>query len=164
MEKEHLLNYYNETIEDRIEDGMSEAEAVSKSGFRWRYREADIQRARCIVQRGKARTQSAKMEIAVVWSCCYPFWATLLCVFAMIYLLLWTLILRCLIVSPEVCWHLPALSLEAFESDSNLKANAAPDSSCSALSFFASDCFRCAEASGGSIIWLWRWDGHLDRR
>ena len=28
VEKEHLLNYYNETIEDRIEDGMSEAEAV----------------------------------------------------------------------------------------------------------------------------------------
>ena len=29
VEKEHLLNYYNETIEDRIEDGMSEAEAVA---------------------------------------------------------------------------------------------------------------------------------------
>lgn len=29
VEKEHLLNYYNETIEDRIEDGMSETEAVS---------------------------------------------------------------------------------------------------------------------------------------
>lgn len=29
IEKEHLLNYYNETIEDRMEDGMSEAEAVA---------------------------------------------------------------------------------------------------------------------------------------
>lgn len=32
LEKEHLLNFYNETIEDRMEDGMKEEEAINSLG------------------------------------------------------------------------------------------------------------------------------------
>lgn len=32
LEKEHVLNFYNETIEDRMEDGMEEEEAINSLG------------------------------------------------------------------------------------------------------------------------------------
>ena len=92
VEKEHLLNYYNETIEDRIEDGMSEAEAVaSLDSVEDIVKQIYSERAVSFKEEEKPAHSRQRWRIVLI-VLLSPFWATLLCVFAMIYLLLWTLI------------------------------------------------------------------------
>ena len=92
VEKEHLLNYYNETIEDRIEDGMSEAEAVaSLDSVEDIVKQIYSERAVSFKEEEKPAHSRQRWRIVLI-ELLSPFLATLLCVFAMIYLLLWTLI------------------------------------------------------------------------
>ena len=84
VEKEHLLNYYNETIEDRIEDGMSEAEAVaSLDSVEDIVKQIYSERAVSFKEEEKPAHSRQRWRIVLI-ELLSPFLATLLCVFAMI--------------------------------------------------------------------------------
>lgn len=113
VEKEHLLNYYNETIEDRMEDGMSEAEAVAsldsiETIVKQVFAERDLQMEEEAVQAAAGnRKRGWKMTALVLL---FPFWMTLLCMAFVVYLMLWILIavLFCILLA-FVCFLTAAL-------------------------------------------------------
>ena len=112
VEKEHLLNYYNETIEDRMEDGMSEAEAVASLDsidmiVKQVYAERELP-----IEEGKpaARGNRRRGWKIAAFVLLFPFWMTLLSMAFVIYLLLWTLlaVLFCIMLT-FVCFLVGAL-------------------------------------------------------
>lgn len=109
VEKEHLLNYYNETIEDRIEDGMSETEAVSsldsiEAIVKQVYAERDIQMEKEVPVRSRRGWKITALILL------FPFWLTLLSALFVLYLTLWALIavLFCIMLA-FVCFIAGAL-------------------------------------------------------
>lgn len=99
-EKEHVLNYYHETIEDHIEDGMSEVEAVQSLDsieviVKQIYAEREIP-ASPLPQRKSHR--GWRITALIFLS---PFWLALLATAIILYLTLWALIaaLTCMMLA-----------------------------------------------------------------
>lgn len=93
MEKEHVLNFYNETIEDRKEDGMSEEEAIASLGsiedIVGQIALEKVEQEVTLPNRKKNR-RVIKLSLLIILS---PIWFSLLIAAIMIYLTFWMLIL-----------------------------------------------------------------------
>ena len=105
-EKEQILIYYNETIEDRMEDGMSEEESIGSLDtmdeiVNQIYADRDLQQD--IIQQKKSY-KSLKILALILLS---PFWLTIVCLVLILYLVLW--IIMAALVCVMICFGFTVL-------------------------------------------------------
>lgn len=123
LEKERLLNYYNETIEDAMEDGISEEEAVTSLGAMEDILKQIHAEHQTLVQPNevsKSHTPYARYVLLFFFS---PFWLTGIAMIITLYLMYITLVLLlgCALLIPFVfflagCFNITGIMLSNFAS------------------------------------------------
>lgn len=123
LEKERILNYYNETIEDAMEDGVSEEDAIRSLGtmediVKQIYAEHDINMQS--MKQVKRRTPYVRYLLLVFFA---PFWLTGIALVITLYLMYIALVIMigCTLLVPFVfflagCFNITGILLANFAS------------------------------------------------